>query len=225
MKRIQHSCITAPCVAHILSFVTKNALGMEVRVTFMSHCARCAAHILSFVSKNASMRIIGPTLFRGVECAAFKFLATCICNPTDLKIGVCAVVYNVCKWGINKTHESHCHGWILDFLGCLSSACAVSMWSHGDKNHWPQYMDSWLARFCILVNACHRKPLGSHFTPVKTLDRHTDLCTCQCMKCNRWQVFSFKFHENSGKKMEKFPRSSRLWDIYWKLLKKVADIN
>ena len=83
------------------------------------------------------------------------------------------------------------------------------------EDHWPQYMDSWLARFCILVNACHRKPLGSHFTPVKTLDRHTDLCTCQCMKCNRWQVFSFKFHENSGKKMEKFPRSSRLI-IVWR---------
>ena len=71
--------------------------------------------------------------------------------------------------------------------------------------HWPQYMDSWLARFCILVNACHRKPLGSHFTPVKTLDRHTDLCTCQCMKCNRWQVFSFKFHETSGKKWKSSP--------------------
>ena len=86
--------------------------------------------------------------------------------------------------------------------------------------HWPQYMDGWLARFCILVNACYRKSLGSHFTPVKTLDRHTDFCTCQCMKCNRWQVFSFKFHENSEKKMEKFPRSSRLLNIYWKLLKK-----
>ena len=31
------------------------------------------------------------------------------------------------------------------------------------------YMDSWLARFCILVNACHRKSLGSHFTPVKNI--------------------------------------------------------
>ena len=92
-------------------------------------------------------------------------------------------------------------------------------------DHWPQYVDSWLARFCILVNTCHRKSLGSHFTPVKSLDRHTDFCTCQCMKCNRWQVFSFKFHENSGKKMEKFPRSSRLLNIYWKLLKKITDVN
>ena len=66
--------------------------------------------------------------------------------------------------------------------------------------HWPQYMDSWLARFCILVNACHRKYIGGHFTPVKTFDRYTDFYTYQCMKCNRWQVFSFKFHENSEKK-------------------------
>ena len=86
--------------------------------------------------------------------------------------------------------------------------------------HWPQYMDSWLARFCILVNACHRKYFGSHFTPVKTFDRHTDFYTYQCMKCNRWQVFSFKFHENSEKKNPiKFHRSSRLLNIYWKLLK------
>ena len=93
------------------------------------------------------------------------------------------------------------------------------------QNHWPQYMDSWLARFCILVNACHRKSLGSHFTPVKTLDRHI-FCTCQCMmKCNRLQVFSFKFHENSEKKWKSFPRSSRLLNIYWKLLKKIADVN
>ena len=28
-----------------------------------------------------------------------------------------------------------------------------------------------------------------------------------------------------GKKMEKFPRSSRLLNIYWKLLKKFADVN
>ena len=101
----------------------------------------------------------------------------------------------------------------IDLRALPSSTCT-------HVSHWPQYMDSWLARFCILVNACHRKPLGSHFTPVKTLDRHTDLCTCQCMKCNRWRVFTFKFHENSGKKMEKFPRSSRLLSIYWKLLKK-----
>ena len=39
---------------------------------------------------------------------------------------------------------------------------------------WPQYMDGGLAR-------CHRKYLGSHFTPVKTFDRHTGFYTCQCI--------------------------------------------
>ena len=86
--------------------------------------------------------------------------------------------------------------------------------------HWPQYMDSWLARFCILANACHRKPLGSHFTPVKTLDRHTDLCTCQCMKCNRWQVFSFKFHENFEKKNGKVPQIFKTLRYLLKIAKK-----
>ena len=87
-----------------------------------------------------------------------------------------------------------------------------------EKPHWPQYMDSGLVRFCILVSACHRKYRGIHFTPVKTFDRHTDFYTCQCMKCNTWQVFSFKFNENSEKKNEKFPGSSRILNIYWKLL-------
>ena len=87
-------------------------------------------------------------------------------------------------------------------------------------DHWPQYMDSWLARFCILVNACHRKYLGSHFTPVKTFDRHTDFYTYQCMKCNRWKVLASNFMKIlRKKKMKKFHRSSRLLNIYWKLLK------
>ena len=88
--------------------------------------------------------------------------------------------------------------------------------------HWPQYMDSWLARICILVNACHRKPLDSHFTPVKTLDRHTDLCTCQCMKCNRWQVFSFKFHENSEKKNGKVPQIFKSLRYLLKIVTKIC---
>ena len=88
--------------------------------------------------------------------------------------------------------------------------------------HWPQYMDSWLARFCILVNACQWKPLGSHFTPVKTLDRHTDFCTCQCMKCIRWQVFSFKFHENSEKKNGKVPQIFKTLRYLLKIAKKIC---
>ena len=90
------------------------------------------------------------------------------------------------------------------------------------STHWPQYMDSWLARICILVNACHRKPLDSHFTPVKTLDRHTDLCTYQCMKCNRWQVFSFKFHENSEKKNGKVPQIFKSLRYLLKIAKKIC---
>ena len=90
------------------------------------------------------------------------------------------------------------------------------------KFHWPQYMDSWLARFCILVNACHRKSLGGHFTPVKKLDRHTDFCTCQCMKCNRWQVFSFKFHENSGKKNGKVPQIFKTLKYLLKIAKRIC---
>ena len=84
--------------------------------------------------------------------------------------------------------------------------------------------DSGLARFCILVNACHRKYLGSHFTPVKTFDRHTGFYTSQCMKCNKWQVFSFKFHENSEgeKKWKSSPDLQdswilieNCWKVYW----------
>ena len=114
------------------------------------------------------------------------------------------------------------HYWsqILFIVSCISLLCVYN--SIIDLFHWPQYMDSWLARFCILVNACHRKPLGSHFTPVKTLDRHTDLCTCQqqCMKCNRWQVFSFKFHENSEKKNGKVPKIFKTLKYLLKIAKK-----
>ena len=84
--------------------------------------------------------------------------------------------------------------------------------------HWPQHMDSRLAQFCILVNACHRKYLGSHFATVKTFDRHTDFYTCQCMKCNRWQAFSFKFHENSEKKNGKVPQIFKTLEYLLKLL-------
>ena len=112
----------------------------------------------------------------------------------------------------------------------------------GNRSRWPinklgrlplTSMDSWLARFChrpsleglwfcILVNACHRKSLGSHFTPVKTLDRHWLLHMHQCMKCNRWQVFSFKFHENSEKKNGKVPQIFKTLKYLLKIAKKIC---
>ena len=109
----------------------------------------------------------------------------------------------------------------LTFRMPSARACFAGA-SSGSLNHWPQYMDSWLARFCILVNACHRKSLGSHFTPVKTLDRHWLLHMHQCMKCNRWQVFSFKFHENSEKKNGKVPQIFKTLKYLLKIAKKIC---
>ena len=50
-------------------------------------------------------------------------------------------------------------------------------------------------------------------------------CTCQCMKCNRWQVFSFIFHENSEKKNGKVPHIFKTLTYLLKIAKKNADVN
>ena len=59
----------------------------------------------------------------------------------------------------------------------------------------------------------------------KTFDRHTDFYTYQCMKCNRWQVFSFKFHENFEKKNEKVPQIFEILKHLLKIAKKFTDVN
>ena len=111
---------------------------------------------------------------------------------------------------------------ILDFSKtCTKNVCLFQ--SPPALHHWPQYMDSWLARFCILDRQCvpPETPRQPFYSSQNIGSTHW-LMHMSVHEMQQVTGFSFKFHE---KKMEKFPRSSRLLNIYWKLLKKNVDVN
>ena len=80
-------------------------------------------------------------------------------------------------------------------------------------------MDRELARFCILVNACHRKYLVSRFTPVKTFDD-----TLTSSHVSAWNVTGDRFlASNFMKSLRK--KVEKTLEYLLKIAKKFTDVN